>query len=151
MSMPDFDDIVFERLNKKYGAYFLRKRYNRVVTLSVILAVATGCLIVLIPFLRTPEQKNQEIYTARYVSMEKLMAPPGNTGNLLPPASSQTVLPKAVRAKIAEAKYVAPRVVDSIPMIEKPVAMTSDSLSGAFTGTGAVSYTHLTLPTKRIV
>jgi len=46
MSMPDFDDIVFERLNKKYGAYLLRKRYNRVVVLSVILAVVTGCLIV---------------------------------------------------------------------------------------------------------
>lgn len=31
MKIPDFDDIIFERRNKEYGAYFLRKRYNRVV------------------------------------------------------------------------------------------------------------------------
>jgi protein TonB len=139
MRIPDFDDIVFERLNKEYGAYLLRKRYNRVVALSVILAVATGCLIVLIPFLTSPKQKNQEIYTARFVSMEKLTAPPGNPG--IPSLPSPPILPKAARIKAAEAKYVAPRVVDSIPLIEKPVAITEDSSGLAITGQGDINGT----------
>lgn len=141
MRIPDFDDIIFERLNKEYGAYLLRKGYNRAVALSVILAVVTGCIIVLIPFLKTPEQKTQEIYTSRYISMEKLMAPPGKSGNLLPLASSLPVLPKAVRTKIAEAKYVAPRVVDSIPLSERPIALVSDSLSDAISGRGDINGT----------
>jgi protein TonB len=141
MSIPDFDDIVFERLNKEYGAYLLRKRYKRVVVLSVFLAVVTGCLIVLIPFLRTPELKNQEIYTARYVSLDKLMAPPGNPGNLLPSAPSKPVLSKPPRIKAAESRYVAPRVVDSIPLIEKPVALASDSINGATEGQGDINGT----------
>jgi hypothetical protein len=29
MSSPDFDEIIFDRLNKEHEAYFLRKRYNR--------------------------------------------------------------------------------------------------------------------------
>ena len=28
---PAFDDIVFENRNKEYGAYKLRKKYNRTV------------------------------------------------------------------------------------------------------------------------
>jgi periplasmic protein TonB len=141
MHIPDFDDIIFERLNKEYGAYFLRKRYNRVVALSVSIAVIIGCMIVFIPFIRTPEQNNHLIYTARYVSMEKLMAPPGKTGNLLPPASSLPILPKAVRTKIAEAKYIAPRVIDTIPMMENPVTLSSDSLPGVTSGQGDINGT----------
>jgi len=139
--MPDFDDIIFERLNKDYGAYFLRKGYNRVVALSVMLAVAVGCLIVLIPFLKTHEQKSQEIYTARYVSIDKLMAPPGNKGNLLPPSQSIPVLPKASKLKAVENKYVAPKVVDTIPVLEKPLALTSDSSGVATEEPGDVNGT----------
>ncbi len=141
MRIPDFDDIIFERLNKEYGAYVLRKRYNHVVGFSVIAAVVTGCLIVLIPFFRTPEQKSQAIYTARYVSIEKLIAPPTKTGNISPPASAMPVLPKAVTAKIAEAKYVPPRVVDSIPVMEKPITLTSDSVGVATEGQGNINGT----------
>jgi protein TonB len=141
MSIPDFDDIIFEQLNKEYGAYPLRKRYNRVVSYSIILSIIIGCLIVLIPFLRTPEQKNQDIYTARYVSLDKLMAPPGNTGNLLPSAQAKPVLPKPSRIKTVESRYVAPSVVDSIPLIEKPVALASDSISGATEGKGDINGT----------
>lgn len=142
MLIPDFDDIIFERLNKEYGAYPLRKRYNRVVILSVILAVIIGCLIVLIPFLRTPEQKTRDIYTARYVSMDKLMAPPGNPGSLLPRVQSRPLLPKPSRLKAAESRYIAPRVVDSIPMIEKPVALVPDSISVATDGQGDINGTR---------
>jgi hypothetical protein len=40
MSAPGFDDIIFEKRNKEYGAYFLRKGYNRVLAISFIATCA---------------------------------------------------------------------------------------------------------------
>ena len=131
MSVPDFDDIVFERLNKEYGAYFLRKKYNHVLLISLVSAVILGCLAVLIPFIRRPEQKSREIYSARYVSMENLLAPPGQPGSPPPMAPAAPALVKApAKLKTTEAKYVAPKVVDSIPPVLKLIDLRSDSISG---------------------
>ncbi len=41
MKAPAFDDIVFEIRNKEYGAYRLRKKYNR----NVIIALLIGIII----------------------------------------------------------------------------------------------------------
>ena len=35
--IPNFDDIVFEIRNKEYGAYILRKKYNRTCYLSLLI------------------------------------------------------------------------------------------------------------------
>jgi protein TonB len=131
MAMPDFDDIVFEKLNKEYGAYLLRKSYNSVVSISIILTIITGYLTVLIPFLSSPEEKSKEIHSARYVSIENLMAPPDKPGyppQLTPAAPALVKAPSKLKA--AEAKYVAPKVVDSIPAVLKQIDLRSDSISG---------------------
>jgi protein TonB len=142
MRIPVFDDIIFERRNKEYGAYFLRKRYNRVVTIAVISAVLLGSITVLIPYLLRPDQKDKEIYTARYVSMENLMAPPGKPGPLLPPLTYVPAPAKAsARPKTTETRYVAPMVVDSVPLIEKPIPLMSDSLNRPVEGQGDVTGT----------
>ena len=126
MHTPEFDDIIFERLNKEYGAYLLRKRYNRVVVTSIILAVVFGSLSVLIPYLSTPEQKSREVYSSLLVTMENLK-PPGPSGiPEVPPPPSVPRL-KASVLRTAENVYVAPKVVDSIPALEKPVSIKSDS------------------------
>ena len=36
---PAFDDIVFEDRNKEYGAYKLRKKYNRTVIVSLLIGI----------------------------------------------------------------------------------------------------------------
>jgi periplasmic protein TonB len=131
MSVPDFDDIVFEKLNKEYGAYFLRKKYNRVLLISLVSAVIIGCLAVLMPFIHRPEQKKKEIYSTRYVSMENMMAPPGQPGSPPPVVPAAPALVKApAKLKAAEAKYVAPKVVDSVPPVLKQIDLRSDSISG---------------------
>lgn len=48
----DFDEIVFENRNKRYGAYFLRKHYQRYLIISLILASTCASAIVIIPFKR---------------------------------------------------------------------------------------------------
>src|SRR5664279_2346337 len=138
MQTPDFDDIIFEKLNKEYGAYLLRKRYNRVVVTSIILAVLFGSITVLIPFLSKPEQKSREVYSSLLLTMENLK-PPGPTGiSKVPPPPSVPRI-KSSRLRAAENAYVAPKVVDSIPPLEKPVAVKSDSTGLALGDIGDIT------------
>lgn len=140
MRIPDFDDIIFERRNKEYGAYYIRKRYNRAIVSSVVMAVLIGIMIVLIPYLRIPEQQSKKIYTSLYVTMDNLK-PPGPMGMPSPPPPSVPQIKTPSRLRSTEAIYVAPKVVDSIPLIEKPVASTSDTIIGAFEGQGDINGT----------
>jgi protein TonB len=131
----DFDDIVFEGLNKEYGAYYLRKIYTRVLSISIIIAVLIGSTIVITPYLRYPEQKSREIYTARYVTMENLMIPDEHGG--IPPPPAPPVRLRATSGQITlELKYVAPKVVDTILSIEKPIVSTGDSIISDIEGKG---------------
>ncbi len=55
--VPDWDDVVyegrnnlvFEEKNKTYGAYMLRKRYNKVVNMALLISVAFFLLCLSIP------------------------------------------------------------------------------------------------------
>jgi hypothetical protein len=97
MTIPDFDDIVFEGLNKDYGAYILRKKYNRVVILSIILAGLSGCAIVLIPYFLVRARKSEAVYTYTYVTIDKMGAPGGQLAVPEIPAGPAT-LPGALFA-----------------------------------------------------
>jgi protein TonB len=126
MQTLNFDDIIFEKLNKKYGAYLLRKRYNSVVAISIVLAASFGIISVLIPFLNKPEQKSRDVYSSLIVNMEYLKPPgPSNMPAMPPPPSVPRL--KAYRLRAAENAYVAPKVVDSILLVEKPTTVKSDS------------------------
>jgi len=46
----DIDEIVFQNRNKDYGAYFLRKNYNKNMIISMVISIICYCSIVLIPF-----------------------------------------------------------------------------------------------------
>lgn len=70
------------------------------------------------------------------------MAPPGKPGFSLPPLVSAPAPTRApARLKTTVANYVAPIVVDSIPLTEKPIPLMSDSLSGPVEGQGDVTGT----------
>lgn len=135
MPTPDFDDIVFEKLNKDYGAYFLRKGYNRVVLVAIVVSCILGSAVVLIPYFRTPAEKNREIYSSVYVTIENLKSPaePGGIPQL-PVSPSTPHVKAAARISAPVTKYVAPEVVDSIPVPEKLTDLTVDSIPGALTG-----------------
>ncbi|MEI6049585.1 MAG: energy transducer TonB [Bacteroidota bacterium] len=140
MSAPDFDDIVFERLNKEYGAYFLRKKYNLILSLSIILAIIIGNVAVIIPFLRNPGQKNKEINIVRYITMENLM-PPDDHGGIQPPPLPS--LPPQAKTQsrhiISELKYLAPKVVDSIIPVEKSIESSLDSITEGLDGENIIN------------
>ena len=49
LKIKDFDEIVFEKRNKEYGAYELRKRYNRNMNIAFGIAIAVFLFSVSIP------------------------------------------------------------------------------------------------------
>jgi len=111
-----FDDLIFEKRNKEYGAYSLRKRYNGIVTLSLIAASLIGIIVVVVPFLNVLGKQHQtgnEI-RMRYVQVQMdNFKPPVNELIIEPPAEPP---PPSSQPNI---RYVAPVVVDSIPPTEK--------------------------------
>ncbi len=137
MFIPDFDDIIFENLNKEYGAYFLRKRYNNTVTVSILAACILGSAAVIIPYFLIPEQKSVETYTISTLTIENMGAPGEQIATPPPPPSSRPPRTTTVVRLIAdEIKYTAPEVVDTIMPLEKNLVPTADSLSGVTTEEG---------------
>lgn len=73
--VPDLTDLAFEGRNKEYGAYRLRKRYNRYVVISLVLGVVIFLSIVLVPmvyYLMDPVELVDDdfLYTIEYSEME---------------------------------------------------------------------------------
>lgn len=136
----DFDDLLFETRNKEYGAYQLRKRYNSVLTVSIIIASLLASLAVIIPFVNNPGSK--KIHGARYnyVQMEIEKFEPPIDRIIVPPA------PPPPDAEHVEqiVEYVPPVVVDTILPFEPEMATadqilsqtTAEKVSGEGIGTG---------------
>ncbi len=51
MTAPSFDDIVFEDRNKEYGAYKLRKKYNRTVVIALMIGIIIISTAIITPYL----------------------------------------------------------------------------------------------------
>lgn len=142
MTPPDFNEIVFEKLNKEYGAYFLRKTYKGVIVISVVSAVIIGCLAVLIPFLSIPQQKSRELFLMRNVTMDNLMAPQAQQEPPPPGSpSAQALVKPPAKLLTRETKYVAPMVIDSVITAEKLIDLKSDTTTGATMGQGDINGT----------
>src|SRR6185312_16796613 len=45
------NDIVFEGRNKSYGAYYVRKRYNSILLLSLLISLSAGVIAGAIPLI----------------------------------------------------------------------------------------------------
>lgn len=121
----DFDDLLFEKRNRDYGAFYLRKRYNSVVIIGIILASLAVSLAVLLPFILTP--RNDKVLRAGSyyipVQLENLEAPIDPI--IVPPPP-----PPPEDAQVQEVvKYVPPVVVDSILPLDLKQPTADDMLA----------------------
>jgi len=122
--IPDLDDLLFELRNKDYGAYQLRKRYNSVVIVGIIISSLLFSSAVIIPFILSTAKSDRIIsggmYTVR-VQMDNLDSPIDQI--IVPPAP-----PPPEPARIQKvAAYIPPVVVDSMPLLE-PLQASIDEL-----------------------
>jgi protein TonB len=119
--IPNFDDIVFEKRNQEYGAYRLRKKYNRNVMIAMLIGILIIGTAVITPYLNAKALENQKRRAERQVEikMENLDQPQENVEPPPPP-------PPPPAETVAQAKYVPPVLVDSIKPEDVKQLMTAD-------------------------
>lgn len=108
------DDIVFEHRNKSYGAFELRKRYEKHAIIGMLFAVAlfiVFVLIAVIDFSSGEEDLTDDV--KRVISISDL-APPPPIEKIPPPPEFK--LPPPPKKTI---KFVAPKVTDEVVPEEK--------------------------------
>jgi protein TonB len=119
--LPNFDDIVFAIRNKEYGGYLLRKKYNRNVTISLLIGIMIMVVAVIPLYLnaKSLEIKQKPFSRTIEIKMEKLVQP---DEKVLPPPPAPPVQNKIIKQQ----KYVPPQIVDSIKPEEVIQPITSD-------------------------
>jgi protein TonB len=118
---PAFDDIVFEVRNKEYGAYKLRKRYNRTVMIAMLIGIIIIATAVITPYINAKAAENRSKRAERQVvvKMENLDTPAEQVAPPPPPPPPPTDV-------VQQQKYVPPVVVDSIKPEDVKQLMTAD-------------------------
>jgi protein TonB len=119
--VPAFDDIVFKERNKEYGAYKLRKRYNRTVVFSLFIGIIILATAVITPYINAKALENKQKRAERQVEikMENLDQP----AEAAPPPPPPPPPPADV---VQQQKYVPPVVVDSVKPEDIKQLMTAD-------------------------
>jgi protein TonB len=118
---PVFDDIVFKERNKEYGAYKLRKSYNRTVIIALLIGILILGTAVITPYINAKALENRSRRAERQVEikMEKLDQPNDQVAPPPPPPPPPTDV-------VQQQKYVPPVVVDSIKPEDVKQLMTAD-------------------------
>jgi len=118
---PAFDEIVFENRNKEYGAYWLRKKYNRNLVIGMIIGIIILGTAIIAPFINAKALENKAKRAERQVEiqMENLDQPQENVEPPPPP-------PPPPAETVEQVRYVAPVVVDSVKPEDVKQLMTAD-------------------------
>ncbi len=122
--VPAFDDIVFEERNKEYGAYKLRKKYNRTVLVALLIGVIILTTAIITPYINAKALENRQKRAERQVEikMENLDQPNETVAPPPPP-------PPPPADVVQQQRYVPPEVVDSIKPEDMTQLMTADQAS----------------------
>lgn len=117
----DFDDLVFNGRNKEYGAYILRRNYNRTVLVSLLIAIIVTVTGIITPYLNAKALESRQKRAERKVEikMENLDQPDEKVDP--PPAA-----PPPPADVVQQQKYVPPVVVDSVKPEDDIRLMTAD-------------------------
>jgi protein TonB len=121
MKAPAFDEIVFENRNKEYGAYWLRKKYSRNLLIGMIIGIIILGTAIIAPYINAKALENKAKRAERQVEikMENLDQPQENVEPPPPP-------PPPPAETVAQVRYVAPVVVDSVKPEDIKQLMTAD-------------------------
>lgn len=123
------DEIVFEKRNKEYGAYYLRTKYNRYVSRALLISVVTLLLATIIPFLIFKEARSINVDKNVGAEFANLDAP--KTDDAPPPPPPPP--PEALEQKV---KFTAPVVTTD--SIEDTGMLNQDDLNQQSTNTAPI-------------
>lgn len=98
--VKEMDEIVFEGRNKGYGAYVLRKKYNKNMNIAMIIAIAIYLLVVFVPAINAwinkitatiEMEKNVEVTLLEPPPLDKEEPPPPPPVEPPPPPVQETI------------------------------------------------------------
>jgi len=116
----DFLDILFEGKNKEYGAYELRKSYNKRITIAIISIAFISLLFFLTRLLAHDNDNEKNKITVTEVKLEGLKKPDEKR-----PEPPPVKPPKANPTKVEITKFTPPIIVkdddvkEPIPVVDK--------------------------------
>jgi protein TonB len=120
ISAPVFDDIVFEARNKEYGAYKLRKKYNRTVVIALAIGIVIIATAIITPYLNAKAvNRSKRAERQVVVKLENLDTPNDQVAPPPPPPPPPTDI-------VQQQRYVPPQVVDTIKPEDVKQLMTAD-------------------------
>jgi protein TonB len=126
-----WNDLIFDRRNKDYGAYVLRNAYGGRVIMSFIVALTVLALVIAFPVMRKLFEEEEPVVTPKKtVKYTDLLAPPPIDLNT--PKQPTIKLPDPPKSvKFVPPKITPKEVVEEIPTIEElqqaePSTVTSD-------------------------
>ncbi len=102
------EEIVFESRNKTYGAYYLRKKYNKYVIISFFIAFLGISTAVAVPFINAIMNHDRNVVLVKETSAEMENVAKQDD---IPPPPPPPPPPPEVQAQV---KYTAPVVVDTV-------------------------------------
>lgn len=106
----DILDIIFEGRNKEYGAYELRKTYNKRITIAVVSMVMVSLLFFLGTILGKENDKNKNQIIVQDVQLEDIKKQEEKKPEPPPPPPP----PKQEPPKVEIAKFTPPKIVKDV-------------------------------------
>lgn len=132
----DLDEIVFENRNKGYGAYHLRKAYNKFVTRALLIAIAAMLLATIIPLIIFKQARSINDNKDVTVEFTDMNAPPEDA----PPPPPPPPPPEALEQKV---KFTAPVVTSDT--VENTDLLNQDDLNQQSTTTEITEDVEITV------
>jgi protein TonB len=123
LAVKPFDEIVFEHRNKEYGAYELRKRYDRNMNLAFIIAISVFVISVSIPAIMDFLEKIAPKEAPVNVELTLADAPPLDKDEPPPPPPPPDPPPP-----VQETIKFTPPVVTEEPIDEKDIPPPQDEI-----------------------
>jgi protein TonB len=122
-SEVDLLDLLFQNRNKEYGAYQLRKLYNRYMTRGGLLTIALSVLLAAMPSLaklvKAAFPQNDTLNTVVNVS------PPPEMETTVPPPVPPPVEPLPARPTLT---FLTPKVIEDEKVLEEALPPTVDEM-----------------------
>jgi periplasmic protein TonB len=112
----DILDIIFEGRNKEYGAYELRKTYNRRIATAIAIMIAICLLAFLSSILGNDEEKNKNKIIVQDVQLEDIKKEQEKKPEPPPPPPP----PKQEPPKVEITKFTPPKIVKDEEVKEPP-------------------------------
>jgi protein TonB len=143
-TVKDFDEIVFENRNKEYGAYELRKKYNRNMNTAFAIALGVFLLGVSIPAIMDYINRLADSINAEQNVELTLVEPPSLDKDEPPPPPPPPDPPPPVQETI---KFTPP-VITEEPIKEEDIPPPQEEITNAGKTTQEGTEGVIDLPTE---